>query len=201
MDVNEVAKAIGMPVERWPGQCYGIALGMVEAGLVPDGARAVYGHWLGPVADNCPVPGFRSRPFVQHGWVLLPNRSVVDPTRWVFEAADPYVWHGMPDYYDEGGNMWRLAMLGAAPGFEDDHEYRFEQLSSPVWTALEDLVTPNDRRGHLCLAQVRWLGNLPPAVLGIEVAAPFFAALEDEGMGGIVPIDNMRAVEAATGGS
>ncbi len=93
-DIEEVVKAIDIPVDKWPGQCYGIALAMVEKGIVE--GTAVYGHWLGRVHPKAQVFGVRyNHPFQQHGWVIHKDgETVIDPTRWVFENATPYIFVG-----------------------------------------------------------------------------------------------------------
>lgn len=95
LTVGEVADAIGVRPVDWAGRCFEIASRMVDAGLV-DG-EAVYGHWTGPVHKNSRFSGQEGAGFVQHGWVLLADGyTVVDPTRWVFEAAKPYIFVGEP---------------------------------------------------------------------------------------------------------
>lgn len=84
-----VARAIGQPTKKWPGNCYAIASMMVKAKLVE--GKAVYGHWLGRVGD-CNL--FSGKPVVRHGWIRQPNGTVVDPTRWVFEEKKPYIFVG-----------------------------------------------------------------------------------------------------------
>lgn len=36
-ELEEVAEAVGFEPVDWPGQCYGVAKAMLEAGLVDDG--------------------------------------------------------------------------------------------------------------------------------------------------------------------
>lgn len=93
LTVGEVADAIGIRPVDWAGKCFEVASKMVDAGLV-DG-EAVYGHWTGPVSKHSRFSGREGAGFVQHGWVLLSDgETVVDPTRWVFEAVKPYIFVG-----------------------------------------------------------------------------------------------------------
>jgi hypothetical protein len=92
LDPEKIAEAIGIPLATWPGNCYGIACAVVEAGLV-DGT-AVYGHWLGPVAPSGHFGARSGHAFVQHGWIVTPDDEVIDPTRWVFEDVAPYIFVG-----------------------------------------------------------------------------------------------------------
>jgi hypothetical protein len=93
LDAKAVAKAIKIPTKKWVGNCFGIAQALVEAGLVK--GTAVYGHWVGPIARTSHFADRRAVGFTNHGWVLLEDgETVVDPTRWVFEARDPYIFIG-----------------------------------------------------------------------------------------------------------
>jgi hypothetical protein len=93
---EQVAETIGIPLTEWPGNCYGIASAMVEHGLVKDGV-AVYGHWLGDVHPRSMFyPKWEAVRFCQHGWIRLDNDNVIDPTRFVFENAAPYIYEGNP---------------------------------------------------------------------------------------------------------
>jgi hypothetical protein len=94
LSVEEIAERIEVPLARWAGNCYGIALAMVEAGLVPSGSRAVYGHWLGPIDDRSTFASRQGLGLTGHGWVETPGGQVLDPTRWAFENVDPYLYVG-----------------------------------------------------------------------------------------------------------
>ena len=39
-------------------------------------------------------------PFVPHGWIVTNEDEVVDPTRWVFENVEPYIFVGIDDHAD-----------------------------------------------------------------------------------------------------
>lgn len=91
---------IGETADKWAGRCYEISCKFVDAGLVPGGV-AVYGHWLGPVHPNShfgKLPTSRA-PFVRHGWIYVEKSdTVVDPTRWTFDARPPSIFVGrVPD--------------------------------------------------------------------------------------------------------
>jgi len=99
--IEDVAKAIGIPVKEWKGNCYAISCAIVKNKIVK--GNAVYGHWTGPVNRNSMFYQTSQVGFVRHGWILMPdNETVVDPTRWVFEDADPYIFMGKkPNYICE----------------------------------------------------------------------------------------------------
>lgn len=88
-------KALGEKAATWVARCYEISFRIVKAGLVK--GEAVYGHWLGPVHSKSHFADRGTKlPFVQHGWILLEDGRVLDPTRWVFEAKEPYLYVGEP---------------------------------------------------------------------------------------------------------
>jgi hypothetical protein len=95
----ECEKAIGSKAEQWVARCYEISCAIVAASLV-DG-EAVYGHWIGDIASGSHFANRGQRlPFVQHGWILLKDGRVLDPTRWVFEDVAPYLYVGVePDHW------------------------------------------------------------------------------------------------------
>ncbi len=83
------------PTQTWPGRCGVIAHAFLRERLVK--GRAVVGVWTGPIAPSVPcttMPGG-----VLHQWIVQRDGLVVDPTRWVFEGAAPYVYRGKADDY------------------------------------------------------------------------------------------------------
>ncbi len=87
-------KAVGEPASAWVARCYEISFKIVAKGLV-DG-EAVYGHWLGDIAPGSHFADRKRLGFVSHGWILLKDGRVLDPTRWVFENVAPYLYVGEP---------------------------------------------------------------------------------------------------------
>lgn len=90
----ECEKAIGERAQAWVARCYEVSCAIVSAKLV-DGV-AVYGHWLGDVAPGSHFANRARALFVPHGWILLDDSRVLDPTRWVFENVEPYLYVGEP---------------------------------------------------------------------------------------------------------
>ena len=97
--VEEVAKAINLFPEDWKGKCMQIASAMVEKGLVE--GVVVYGHWIGPFASGTIFSDRAKMGFTHHGWVSTPGNKVIDPTRWVFENVEPYIFQGDPANFQE----------------------------------------------------------------------------------------------------
>jgi len=116
MSAQEVAVAIDVPLEQWSGNCFAIATKLTTSGLVPSGSRAVYGHWLGPIA---PASSFAARAHLGltgHGWILTEDDQVIDPTRWVFEAVPAYIYIGG----DQSNNIDEVCRT--CGHLDDEHE-------------------------------------------------------------------------------
>lgn len=184
------------PARSWSGRCYEMACKLVESGLVE--GVAVYGHWRGPVAPGSYFGDRHHLPFVQHGWVLLPDGSVVDPTRWSFDGSKPYIFHGPcgPEY-DEGGNQFRRETLQPPPEF-DVYEKLIRLpprvLPSSAWNHIEKLLQldygfTEQEPGVLCMSQFLWVCNLPFNMLG-KHAKHVYDSADRVGLRGLVPIDN-----------
>lgn len=203
LTLRDAELAVGERAPAWAGRCYEIAFALAESGVV-DG-EAVYGHWLGPVARGTKFD--RGAPFVQHGWVLLPDGRVLDPTRWVFEGRRPYLYLGPPDHYDEGGNRFRTAVSRPVPDWDpSEARFRFTKsvLPSAAWGRVESVLRldryyddPEYEIGTVCLGQLFWLANLDPARLEPH-AAQVYDALRAIGQDALIPIDNQRMVERWT---
>lgn len=194
-EAHRWAKRINFPLDRWPGNCSGVSHSVVEAGLVK--GRVVRGLWAGPMRGF-----FAGREITGHTWIEQADGTIVDPTRWVFEDAEPYIYRGRdPEgWYDKGGNRVRQGMAGPCPAndaCEDTVTLDFPTVEAAQairnllprdFLALEDepWIECNTRQAH-------WLANVPPAHLG-PYAADLYRALEAVGMRAHVPIDNLREV-------
>ncbi len=199
----QAEKALGEPASKWVARCYEIACAIVDAKIVPAGSTAVYGHWRGPIAPGTTFDRGTPLPFCQHGWVLLPDGGVLDPTRWVFEGREPYLYIGPADYYDEGGNTWREALMEPAPDF-DPSARSYEILLPPAALSFVESLfpfnpnrpLPRDVRKGVVLGarQLSWLANKSPQTLGPHVL-PVFQAICAVGQSAFIPIDNLRRVE------
>jgi hypothetical protein len=117
---------------------------------------------------------------------------VVDPTRFVFEAAAPSLWLGSIDDYDLGANRLRERRRGPPP----EHSSLERQV---IWIANESEVTDRvaellgdtglGRQMTLSWPQAFWLANNPPEVIG-DLTPEIFRALAAVGCGGLIPLDN-----------
>jgi hypothetical protein len=193
LSVQEVAKATGIPVETWPENCYAIACALVKAKLVE--GKPMYGHWLGPVDPNC---RFAGRPIVSHGWVETgrekfgPHEAVyiTDPTRYVFEGKEPYIWRGVDfdEFYDLGGNRLRAMLQRPVP------TYNAEEHVDLVGS-VEDMGFVFNLLGSSAVDKNRlfWLANLPLQALG-ERAKAVYQMIVDAGLKAAIPLDNYELI-------
>lgn len=194
LTVGQVAKAIKVPVTRWPGNCFGIAAMVVKAGLVK--GVAVYGHYHGPIAQNGFFGAKARVSFSQHGWVALDDGRVLDPTRWVFENREPYIYVGpSSEEYDEGGNQINAALRGTPPDYDpNDKQYGFtdDQIGTAAWQRVEKILRIDVSRqepGFLTTRQIAWLANADFNGLQPHAEA-IYQAIEAQGLGAFIPQDN-----------
>jgi hypothetical protein len=199
--LKQAEAALGEPASAWVARCYEIASRLVDRGVVE--GVAIYGHWRGPVAKGSHFAGRNGAGFVRHGWVLLPDCRIFDPTRWVFENVRPYLYVGSADHYDEGGNIFRESQEPARPPkFNDDEEvYVFDQFILPDADAFKfierlfDLYEREDcERPELSRNQIHWLAHRNPKSLKGNAKA-IYAALTKLDLISLVPIDNQTMVE------
>lgn len=194
-----IAQAIGLPIERWTGNCFAVATKVVGTKLVT--GTAVYGHWRGPIDPDSHFATRRHVGFVQHGWVVGAGAFaglIVDPTRWVFEAALPYVWTGPADAreYDEGGNGERALRRGPPPAADGD-TILLRLPKRIATTVLAQGVGVRTRDGvALTRRQLAWLVSGPFDALAPHTAHVYRATVA-AGMGVLIPIDNRRRAERA----
>lgn len=188
MDLARAEELAG-PVSKWPGNCYGIALALADEA----GGEAAYGHYVGPIAPGTFFASRAGLGFVSHGWVKLPDGSVLDPTRWVFEGVEPYLYTGpLGEEYDPGGNILRAMMHGPPP---DPDESAVDEQWGPMWPDSIFMMLGVDpmQLPPITYEQMRWLANAPLPLLGRH-AAEVFGYMVEHDLGALIPIDNRRIV-------
>lgn len=181
-DIHDVAALIDQPVRTWPGRCHEIAGAALRYGAVSGHLR--YGHYLGPTAETSI---WHDRQLIRHGWVELDDGRIWDPTRWVFEAAAPYIFCGEANEdYDIGGNSLRAQLRGPVPIF-DAADGRTWTLPKALLPRIQKHLTPVQE--NLSFNQLIWLANSSPQELG-DLAKPLYLWLEDIHKRALIPIDN-----------
>jgi hypothetical protein len=184
LDVHTAAAAIGVPVPAWRGRCHKIACMLVDRKVVA--GRPAYGHYYGPVAPSSYFSRSRHLPFQPHGWIVLPDNQVCDPTRWVFEATAPYLYIGPGDDYDEGGNRLLAAQAGPCPPPAGPVAVELRGSPAAPWIVR---LADGQVVGGLTVRQAFWLANLPLVTLG-HLARPIYELLTETGYRAAIPIDN-----------
>jgi hypothetical protein len=189
----EAEKAVGSAAAKWKGRCYEVSCKLVEAGLVE--GVPVYGHYLGYVGPESFFGTRAGMPFVRRGWVLLPDGRVFDPTRWVFEDEEPYLYVGVNvGEYDEGGNTRLRATKTPVPPI--DYKERVYALPKHLSAKAKTFVFGLLGYGPLgvemmCFSHVHWLAHVPHDELAPH-AAEIYGAIEAVGQRASVPLDNWR---------
>ncbi len=203
--MKKIAETMGYPdYEDWKGRCFQISKWLVDHDFVP--GEPVYGHYLGDVAKDS---YFYDRyvtgvPFIRHGWILMPNKSIVDPTLWVFQDVKPYLYHGDGIFeterrgkicvYDEGGNVWKRMCMRPAPPFERKGKMIDIKVSPMALDLINELLGEKVYdRFEMCFPQLFWLANLPIDAFG-SYAKEIFGWIEREGHKVLIPMDNWRQV-------
>jgi len=188
-NLEEVAKVIDVPVNRWVSNCYYISNLVVDKGLVK--GRAVYGHYYGYVSPESKLFG-KNRSFYRHGWINKPDSNIADFTRWVFENKEPYLFlEKNSGEYDEGGNKLRK-LCHLTPPFYNPLEKKIElKLDKKTKRFVLDNLLGGSP--EITLSQVIWLANLDLETLS-AYARNIFIALKENNLCAAIPIDNRRAV-------
>lgn len=207
--IKQIERAIHLKAEDWPGRCYEVAHLVVTSELVK--GHAVYGFYSGPVARSSMFyESAMGAGVVRHGWILLDEDTILDPTRWVFENDEPYVFvtdrhEGHWDEYDEGMNTFKAMLRNPAPSPTDKipGDVRTKPpMHLPVSRLCDELLTGlfvNGRRkdGRLTNMQLFWLANMPYDLLG-EFAPEVYLGLKMLGLSVYIPIDNVKRAQRRT---
>lgn len=182
----EKLEAVAGPASDWEGSCYAIACRAAK--LVNGQPR--YGHWLGTVNPNGYWGPYAGAMFQRHGWVKLDDGRILDPTRWSFEAVEPYIWLGANDgTYDAAGQQLRRAFRRPPPGRDADDQWVTLCVGRDCALALNKLLQYPSVEARFNKHQLFWLANAPLDDLGVH-APEFYGALMDCGKIELVPIDH-----------
>lgn len=188
LNVPLVAEKIGIPSDRWQGNCHSVATAMSNR----------FGEYE--------LPGCRVRRgwitalnyAGQHSWLELDRGIIVDPTLRANEGKAPEVrvWKPLGDVYDPCG--WRTvhSVVQPCPSvFDTDRELVQLELGSVDYVA--GLINNHVEDGYVELSkeQAIWLANLPvreresARVLSRFFAAEVYEALQAAGLKAFIPVD------------
>jgi hypothetical protein len=199
---TKIAKKIGVPLADWVFNCYFIATLFVQKGITPEGT-AVYGHYIGPIDPTGPWASRSNNTFVRHGWVVMPDGSIVDPTRWAFENKPPYIYTAKRESaekeYDEGGNRIRAMFCSPVPMWKsNDKQYTIE-FGVHASTIRRLLQTKCKQPSNVYTdIQLHWLANLPYEIVG-HILQVLDKKLKKYELSVLIPIDNRLRAEREFG--
>ena len=203
LDLAAWEAGVGSPADTWKGRCHEIAILGIKAGLVK--GFPAYGHYRGNVAKGSFFHANELN-IQRHGWVRTPSGLVVDPTRWVFQNVEPYIFVGelaACKEYDEGGNEVRAMLRSPCPPFDVKPKKGktltfwetkiFPEIEPRLRDRLYGLLGDADGMTN---ARLIWLANHSPEEIGLDLVKPFYMLLKELGHSTFVPQDNWRRVMA-----
>lgn len=182
LTIERLEKESGLFAGDWHGRC--TTLAHHAAKLV--GGHEVYGAYHGPV-DACGY--WKDRLFQRHGWVLLDDGRILDPTRWSFENVDPYIYVGDAADYDEGAQDVRKMFRSACP----DTHGREIKFSIPHEAAVAIEMLTGMPLEKITFDQIFWVANTPydELVESGSVGAVYDLLIQNK-LAALVPIDNVN---------
>lgn len=190
--------------EVWGGNCYGIAEGLLNSGLLqalegPFGTpKLCYGQYTGWIDRDSP---FHGRGVARHAWLEFEEGIVIDPTYWVFTGDAPALRVAGVEEYDLANRRLRARVLGDhdAPEFSEEFGVVRWTINDPDVSIMLDAILGDKSRlkeGLLCRRQAHWIANRPLSELG-ENAANIYRAFEILGIAALIPIDNRNYVSGS----
>jgi hypothetical protein len=186
-----LAEKIGVPTKIWPGKCYTIASAALDSGFIT--GTLCYGMYAGKVANGSYFDGHTINGFCRHGWVQREDGSIFDPTRWVFEDVQPYIYEGAAGRdYDYGMERFKMmfdrSIRIPCPAFEPDtptYDLPDNNYLALFIKAVCGIPTGSTKMSR---NQAFWLANRLPRQLGSNTSQ-VFEWLVCQGLKAYIPID------------
>ena len=150
-------------------------------------ARAVYGTWQGICVSK------KEKGLFRHGWVLVNEKEILDPTRWVFNGLEPVIFKGSVSKnkeYDEGAKKLRDMIPRPFPLFNANAK----RIISFTWTpdcaqAIEMISGQKcSTKQETTIDQAYWMANLSYEVWGHHLNE-VYENLIKEHCGAFIPLD------------
>ena len=141
-----VAAIIGLPLDTWENKCYRVCMEALHAGLVPGGKLAT-GYYHSDDGDTV----------TDHGWVVMSDGRIWDPTRWCIEEKTPNIYIGpATPNYDEDGVRWHAeletlkeAAFGMAAKLRAEFEAAFRGSEDSLVVPIDVGKDAEDRFGDV----------------------------------------------------
>lgn len=161
-------------------------------GLKIKTVREIYGIFHGLSVEHGKIG------FYRHAWLLINEKYIVDPTRWVFHGKLPKMYicekNNRIDY-DEAMVKFRSQISRPFPESKGN-------TSTPVtfnWSfemnsLIQTLTMKKENFNQMYMNQVLWLGNLPPDVLG-HLKNEMYEVFKTMGFMAFVPVDYRKQYE------
>ena len=189
-----LAKAIEIPTEEWPGCCHKIAALALNVGFVK--GELCYGMYTGHIAEDSYFADYSHLGFCRHGWIEKEDGTIFDPTRWVLESVDPYIYEAKNHRdYDYGMARFKEEVQRANPTpcprfTENQKQYEFPDDES-LTRFIKTVCGMPDSQKKVSRDQIFWIANRVPQHLGANAAA-VYQWIADQGQKVYIPIDFQR---------
>lgn len=191
MDINKAQQILDIPFEEWKGNCSWIAQEFLDKGIVS--GEHQYGQYHGKISSD---GYFGGRNFCQHAWILRDDGKIVDPTRWVFENVEPYIYITDEDDsdYDYGANRLKesLTFKPAPPYSPDENQYSLTNLDDAVRNSICNYLSYSG--DNISLGQIFWLSNMPLHLFDEDCVEEIYKFIIDQGHEAFIPVDNRKKV-------
>jgi hypothetical protein len=150
-------------------------------------ARAVYGTWKGTCVSK------KEKGFFRHGWVLINEKDILDPTRWVFEDSSPMIFEGTVKKnkeYDEGMTQLRSLISRPFPKFNPEANRIIKFKWSESCASVIEWLSGCDCKAeqNMTVEQAMWMANLPPNLWSCHLDE-IYGNLTKEGFAAFIPMD------------
>jgi hypothetical protein len=191
MDIQIIEQAIGLKTEDWKGECYFVSCLILNANLIK--GRAVHGSYFGTIAKASMFYS-KNLNMARHGWIETPDGKIIDPTRWVFEDVEPYIYETTindPDY-DKASSKLRKALMQPQPEYNPD----VKQLAIPdgkSGSAIRSVLCIPLNRKTISVDEAFWMANLTLDSLNFQ-AEHVYNALIEWGFKAFIPADHQVEV-------
>jgi len=175
------------------GAAHAVALQIPVDGKIIKSVREIYGMFYGLSVQHKQVG------FYRHAWVLVNEKYIIDPTRWVFHGKDPKMYiceKGDRKDYDQNMVRFRSQFPRVFPPSENNTS----NVVNFNWSKdlVELLQTLSLKIDHdfktMHMNQVMWVANLPPPVLG-NLQAEVYNKLYEMKLTGFIPVDFRKQFE------
>jgi hypothetical protein len=183
--IETIQDAINTPFERWKGNCYHISCQIVKSGIIK--GKAVFGKYYGQVDDQSMFAGGI---FINHGWIETPEGKIIDPTRWVFENKEPYIFETDKNNkdYDRGSNFMKSIFNNAIPAFDESTKIITIEDES-IDLLFSAILGEHKQHKKITVDQAVFIGSQSLDFYG-ENAKTIFTWFKENNLAFFIPIDN-----------